>query len=249
MKTFMNYMKAEMMKLKTTPFFIIHLLLPIGYASMFLIYYSFAGWNKVTKISAYYSVLGIAFPIVISLITALVTEQEYNAGTYQNMLTVKNRKGIFLTKAVIMILNGMIAIMLASILFGVGNMKLLKVDVVNFSFYIIAGIMMSAESVILYFLHYFLSLRCGRNVSVLIGIVEGLISALFRTGLGDGKWQYVPCSWGTRWSHNYLLAITHNFSMESSCKSTQIICIVVSFIVIMIFCKWCQNWEGTHVNE
>jgi len=249
MKKLAGYIKAEHIKLKATPFFLIHFLLPVGYAAMFVIYYSFAGWNNETKISAFYTVLGIAYPIIISLITALVTEQEYNAGNYQNLLAVKNRKDIFFTKALIMIFNGIFALMLASILFGIGNRIILNVSSVGFSFYIYAGLMICAESIILYLLHFLISFRFGRNISILLGIAEGLLSALFRTGLGDGKWQYLPCTWGTRWVYNYLLALTQDFSMENACKTAQIVCIVISFLAIIGFGKWCQTWEGRHVSE
>ena len=216
---------------------------------MFLAYYSLTRWDDRSKISAYYSILGIAYPIFISLITAIVTEQEYSASNYQNMLMVRNRKTIFAAKVVIMIIAGIFSVLISSILFGLGNIMLLHVNIVPFHFYFIAGLMISAESIILYLLHFFLSLRFGRNVSVLIGITEGLVSALFITGLGEGKWPFVPCSWGTRWSQYYLIALTDNFDMEKNCRTALFICVALSIIMIIAFHIWCQIWEGRHISE
>lgn len=125
MKTFINFLRAEMIKFKATPFFMIHILTPLGATIIFLVYYSFTHWDDKSKISAFYSVLGIAYPIVVSLITAIVTEQEYSAANYQNMLAVRNRKKLFAAKGFIMTVSGILSVMISSILFGMGNSMLL----------------------------------------------------------------------------------------------------------------------------
>ncbi len=53
-------------------------------------------------------------------------------------------------------------------------------------------------------LHLFLNLAFSKNISLCVGTAELLIAALFLTGLGEGLWQFFPCSWGGRWS-GYLL--------------------------------------------
>lgn len=83
----------------------------------------------------------------------------------------------------------------------------------------------------------------------MLGLVEGLLSALLRTGLGDGKWQCFPCEWGTRFMHNYFLYFVHGKEMEPKCSQAVVICILMSFTSLILFGLWCKHWEGTHSEE
>lgn len=67
-----------------------------------------------------------------------------------------------------------------------------------------AGVLLWLGSLPLYLEHLFLNLCFSKVVSLAVSIGELLISALFLTGLGEGKWQYVPCTWSARGTSLYL---------------------------------------------
>lgn len=72
----------------------IHILIPLTTAILFIAYYSVSSWRAEAKISGYLEVIGVAFPLIIGLITGKAAEQEGQAGSYQTMLCgVKSRAG------------------------------------------------------------------------------------------------------------------------------------------------------------
>ena len=82
--------KSDMIRLKSTRFWLIHLLAPLCMVLVFLGYYSFAGWSQENQIIGYFNVIGIALPVMIALLCIIVTDQELEAGGYQQMLTTSN---------------------------------------------------------------------------------------------------------------------------------------------------------------
>ena len=108
-----------------------------------------------------------------------------------------------------------------------------------------AGLLI-AGSVFLYILHLFVSLQFGRGASIGLGIVESLISALALTGLGDGKWYYLPCTWSARLC-DYLvyswLNPTKAFGYAEMQKGL-IIAIPATIIAFVLSLLWFRNWEG-----
>ena len=70
----------------------IHALIPLTAAILFIAYYSMSSWKAEAKISGYFEVIGVAFPLIIGLITGKAAEQEGQAGSFQTMLCgVKSR--------------------------------------------------------------------------------------------------------------------------------------------------------------
>lgn len=60
-------------------------------------------------------------------------------------------------------------------------------------------IVMWVSSAGMYVMHIFLNLWRPKSVSLCIGLVESIVSALMLTGLGEGIWQFFPCSYGGHW--------------------------------------------------
>jgi lantibiotic protection ABC transporter MutG family permease subunit len=101
-------------------------------------------------------------------------------------------------------------------------------------------------SAFIYILHLFVSLRYGRGTSIGLGIVESLISALALTGLGDGKWYYIPCTWSARLCDN-LVYTWLNPSIDFGYKEIQkcvIIAVPSTTAAFIISLFWFKSWEG-----
>lgn len=197
MHTFIRCIRSDFYKFRHTSMIWIHILIPLTTAILFIAYYSVSSWRAEAKISGYLEVIGVAFPLIIGLITGKAAEQEGQAGSYQTMLCgVKSRAAAYASKLVVLLLLGTLSIMIAIGVFAVGFQTMLGM------MYIKAGGLLITGSIFLYILHLFVSLRYGRGSSIGLGIVESLISALALTGLGDGKWYYIPCAWSARLCDN-----------------------------------------------
>lgn len=265
MRIFFNFIRADFIKTKRLRILFAHIAIPIGSAMIFLIYYAYTPWDEYTKVTAYYQVLTAGFPTLIGLFCAMLAEQELSAGVYQNMLTAPKRTIAFFSKLLVLILLGMCAVLLASVMFGTGYFFFLGQRYIPYSFYIEAAFVMMSSNIFLYILHMFLALRFNKGVAIGLGIVESLLSALFLTGLGDGIWIFVPAAWACRLTTIFLLqrtstydiisldssvwsaGITEHFLMEW--KMALIICIVMTAGGILAFGVWASRWDGICSNE
>jgi ABC-2 type transport system permease protein len=244
-------LKADIIKLKSTQMIWIHIYIPILGLFIFLSYYSYAPWSAYSKVSAYLQVLCMAFPILIGIITSMVANQEYMAGNYKNLLASSEIKYLsFISKLIIFLLLGGFSTILAVIGFYVG-FSFIENDTLPFSMYLAVVGLLIGSNIFLYVLHFFLSLRFSKGVSIGVGIVESLISALFLTGMGDGRWPFFPSSWSIRFI-GYLVMKYQNISgafTESDLYLGIIISIVGTILSLIIMLLWFTNWEGKKAEE
>ena len=275
MGLFINYIKADLIKMKHLSILSVHIVIPIGTAAAFLTYYAYSSWDGYTKVAAYYQALGAGFPTLIGLFCAMLAEQELSAGTFQNMLSVTKRPIAFYSKLLVLMLFGMGAVFLASVMFGTGYFFFLGQQYIQYSFYIEAAFVMMGSNIFLYILHMFLALRFNKGVTIGLGIVESLLSALFLTGLGDGIWMFVPAAWACRFISMFLLRIDtcgimgtregsiltyltsiivdHETLMHDIISMEWIMALTIYAVItvggISAFGIWANGWDGTCGNE
>lgn len=249
MKMFLNYIKADFIKTKHLSILIAHIAIPIGTAAAFLAYYAYAPWDGYTKVATYYQVLGVGFPTLIGLFCAMLAEQELAAGTFQNILSTSKRPIAFFSKLLVLILFGMGAVLFASAMFGTGYFFFLGQQYIKYSFYIEAAFVMMGSNIFLYILHLFLALRFNKGVTIGLGIVESLLSALFLTGLGDGIWIFVPAAWAGRFITIFLQRIGTYDIIITYWKAAIVICAVMTVAGISAFGVWACRWDGIYGNE
>lgn len=243
------YLKSDCLKTKRLSIRAVHLFLPIVTAIVFIVYYSYAPWGELQKISAYYQVLGMGLPFLIGLFCAMVSEQEQMAGSYQAMLTAPQKLTPFLSKLLLLLLFGMAAIVLASVIFGAAFLGVLGNDLVGMEFYLLAPICMFGSSIPLYIFHLFLSMEFNKGISIGLGIVESLVSALFLTGLGDFIWKYVPASWPARIAATLLFVYDKNIDISGELRDVFPICAVVTIGIMIFYILWAKDWQGTKSND
>lgn len=246
MSTLTRCICSDFQKFRHTSMLWIHILIPLAAAVLFISYYSGSPWNAEAKISGYFEVIGAAFPLMIGLIIGKGVEQERQSGNFQTMLCgVKSRSVAYTSKLFVLLLPGMIAIAIAIGVFAAGFQTVPEILYVKAAGFLIAG------SVFLYILHLFVSFQFGRGASIGLGIMESLISALALTGLGDGRWYYIPCTWSARLC-DCLVYIWINPSQAigyaelEKCMAVAIPATIAAFAISLF---WFQRWEGSRSNE
>ncbi|MGE7997365.1 lantibiotic immunity ABC transporter MutG family permease subunit [Lysinibacillus sp. NPDC093190] len=243
----LRLLRAEFLKIKRTPFLLIHLLVPIIISGLFLAYYSYSPWNFDWKVSAYFQALSCGFPIIIGLVCAMASEQEATAGHFQEMLTASKTKIIaFLSKLLLLLLFSFGAVLLSIGIFSVGFIELLHEDTFNFQFYLIAGCILFASYVFLYILHFFVSLHFGKGASIGLGIVGSLIVALLLTGLGDGIWSFIPYGWGGHFVSLWEMKASglDLSTVETGLQKGIIASVCGTLLALFLSCLWFWKWEG-----
>jgi len=245
-----HMLKADVMKLKATQMFWMHLYIPMLGLIIFLGYYTFSPWQRFDKILTYLQVVAIAFPIVISIITSMVAEQEYMAGNFQNILANPGTRATpLMSKYILFVCLGFLATTLSVVGFYVG-FSLIETSVFPFSIYVVIILILMGTNLFEYTLHFFLSFRFSKSVSVGVGIVESLTAALFLTGMGDGRWLFYPSSWSARFI-SYLL-IKYNNSrhyVEPLLNGGIILSIMVTIISFLAMVLWFTKWEGKRLED
>lgn len=246
----MNAMRAEMKKWRHTPLLTAHAVIAVGVSVIFLLYYSYAPWSLSDKISGYYQMLGVGFPMLIGIFAARAGEQEQQAGHYQNVLMQPHRLRVFLAQLLTLQLLGLAAVLAASVLFGVGLQSVLGQWDAPYILYVRAALLLWCSVLPLYVWHMFLALRCGRGVSVGAGIAEGLLSALLLTGIGTYLWYYVPCAWAARGVSAWLVQ-QMDASGAKLCDWSRVRSIygIVLIGAVCVYLLWVQRWEGSTFTE
>lgn len=244
-------LKADIIKLKSTQMLWMHLYIPILGLIIFLGYYSNTSWSNFAEVSAYLQVLCMVYPILIGIITSMAADQEYEAGRFQNILINSKPKYLtFISKLILLLLLGTLSVILAVFGFYIGYSSIgNNIYPISINLAVI-GILIGSN-VFQYILHLFLSYRFSKGVSIGIGIVESLTSALFLTGMGDGRWPIVPSSWSIRFIGSLLMKYQNgsNVFIDPDLHSGIIISIAATIFFFIIMLVWFTRWEGKKLEE
>lgn len=244
-----SYLKADFLKTKHSSIRIAHLFIPIVTAFVFVAYYSYAPWSDYAKVDIYYQVLGMALPFLIGLFCAITSEQEQSAGNFQTMLMASQKVIPFLSKFLVLLIFCAWALFAASLIFGGSFLFGLHGQGIGLVFYPLAALVMLGSSVPLYLLHLYLSFRLNKGVSIGLGIVESVLSALFLTGLGESIWRYVPVVWPARIVTTLLQTYMGKADACAELKQVFYINLLVIVIGIIAFLFWAYHWEGARTDD
>lgn len=239
-----SYLRADFLKTKRLSIRTAHILIPVAVASVFIAYDSYAPWSDYVKVEVYYQVLGAALPTLISLFCAMMSEQEHQAGKFQSMLTASQKTFPFLSKLILLLSFGGIALFIASMFFGILFFGGLHKQFVSLSYYFSVPCILLGSSVFLYIFHLYLAFRYSRGVSIGFGIVESLVSALFLTDMGKFVWIYVPAAWPARMASTYLAAYTGDSTASRTLYHMMPVCSVVCLGALALYFVWAFHWEG-----
>ncbi len=244
----MKQLKAEFFKIRHTFLIPIHIFVPVISGIVFLV------WTRISarlQFLVYTEAIGIAFPVLVSVICAGDVETEL-PGHFQGFLMKPGkREGAFLAKWMCLQIMAFLAVMGAMLFYAVGNALVLGNKEISAGVFFKTGMILWAGSLPLYLEHLFLNLRFSRAVSLAVSMGQFLISALFLTGIGEGKWQYVLCSWSSRGAVLYL---TEQFNRRIEGrfpvgKGNIFTCILLGTGLCAIILVWFHFYEGRQDNE
>lgn len=251
MKTFLRLIRGDFQKIRRSPLYCIHIVIPMLMVILFLSYYSFSRASSPGKVGGYIEVLAIGFPLLIGIISANAVEQEALAGRFQELLMAKYKLMTFFSKVCMLLLMAFGALIAAVGGFAFGFQFLLHQNMFSTNFYAKMTLILFFSQIFLYLLHILCSFRFGSGASIGLGIAESLVAALMLTGLGDGIWKWIPCSWGARLCNSYMLWSTNNSGISIFMKEFQsgaLICFIVTALLFFISSFWFHYFEGRNGN-
>ena len=241
-----RYLRADRKKLRHMAIGAAHLIMPVGAAVIFWLCYRYVPGERTQNLEAYYQVLGMGFPCLIGVFSALLAEQELSAGAFWNMLSAVERVPAFFSKLLLLVLYGAGAVLLASLPCGMGIYLL---EGGNASFGFAAALLLLGSNLFCYVLHVILAFTMHEGVTVGVGMVESLLAALLLTGMGEGVWPLVPAAWGSRFVTLLLRASGSCAIIDTECRIAVLVCIGATLGSLVVFYLWACCWEGKRGTE
>lgn len=246
MKQFIRAIKSDIYKMVHSQVLLIHLLVPLFGMVAFLAYYTVSPWGETQKVSAYLQVLAMAFPMLIGIVTVMVSEQESQAASCQMMLSTPCKRYIpHFAKLIVIIIFGLFSSVIA--VFGFGIVYRLMGNVVfPLSLYIKLAILLFFGNITLYILQYIVSFAFGKGIGLGLGIVGSLLSALLLTGIGDRVWTFLPWSIAIRFCSMFVESKVTNVPFINLPGVIQGMMFIglTSVILLLILVLWSTKWDG-----
>lgn len=252
MRGFLRVCGAELVKMRHTFLYRLHLAVPAIGSIIFLLYYRVAGWNEMAQISGFIEVIGIALPLLIALICAgnAGLEEDNHFQTFLGISVCKWHS--FLAKWLVLEALAFLSVLAAIIIFALGYRWGLGKDGISIGTYGLLAFFLWLGTVPLYLEHLFLNFTFPKPVSLGIGVAQFLLSALFLTGLGDGRWQFFPCTWSARGASEILaMHVKKELSdlLRTDMKASAVICLLITVVVYAIIRTWFHFYEGRQCND
>ena len=175
------------------------------------------------------------------------TEQEASAGHFQEMLTATKMKILALiSKFILLLIFGFGAILFSTVIFSLGFIEILHEELHDYKFYVIGASILFVSHVLLYIIHFIVSLAFWERGFIGLGIVGALLTALLLTGLGEGIWMFIPYGWGGNIIQLWALKATDAelSIVETGLQVGIFACICGTLLVFSMSCIWFWYWEG-----
>lgn len=241
--------KADIIKLSKTPFFILHVVIPLVGIGIFAGYQILTNYDSNALTINYFQVLTLIYPIIAAWLTTIVTDQEIEAGAGFFLLNTASKSRSLLSKVILLVAGGLFACLIVGGGYLVFAQSRADYSLPILFVFLLVGVIWYC-SLFLYLFHLWLGLCFGRNVNFAVAAVELLLSALLLTGLGETIWFFFPCAWGIR----LVALIAHCFSGNVSGILTKIqlgigSLVFLTLIMLVFLFIWFQKWEGRKNEE
>lgn len=245
-------MKAEIVKMRHTFLYPLHIAVPVVGSIIFLLYYHGSRWSEMTQISGYMEMIGILFPFAISVVCAWNVRLE-EENHFQIFLGSSVYKwNTFLAKWLVLLGLGFMAVLVAIFLFALGYHDILGKEGLSLEICGFLFVVFCFGSVPIYLEHLFLNLMFSKTISLSIGVAQFLLSALFLTGLGDGRWLFFPCTWSARGAALFLTYVTQaeiKDILTTELKNSAMICLLIMIMIYVIIRIWFHFYEGRQCHD
>ncbi|OKO95285.1 Lantibiotic ABC transporter [Geobacillus proteiniphilus] len=261
--SFLRLLSSEWIKTKRTAIRMMVIITPIIYPLFMVWYFSNYRTPMLWQMKIYqgfFEVLAVSLPMIISLLTGLMSYQEEKAGSFMNILTGPVSKiKWYVGKLTLLIFIACADILLATILMLFGMKYVLKVVHIHYDVFLQGAMLSIVGSLILFSMHLFISFAFGMGASIAVGSGGFLIAALIgATSLGDHIWSYIPWAWAVRLSQFPILMmpevkqtlgaqLLNSYSL--SLWEGMAYALLGFIIVTIIGSIWFHRWEGNKPHE
>lgn len=247
---FIRSLYSDFIKIKNRPILWMHLFIPIAGIAFLLLTSAFSKSSAASNALNCPGAIAVAFPMMIGIVCSMIADQEAEAGNFQQLLMAPVKLLPFLSMLTLLLLLGLGATLLTAFGFKVSFALILGKAPYGPVFYLQSVLLIFGANLFFYFFHLFLSLRLNKGVSIGVGIVESLVSALLITGLGDGKWILIPCAWGLRFLKAFSVlgfgrAVPSGYGLQAGI----FFCIVETILMLLFSVFWFSRWEGKKMEE
>lgn len=255
MLQFYRCLRGEFKKRKRSLFPLLHLGTPFIFPSILIIFFL----SRDVLISAevgyliFFELIGVATPIIISIICGIVAESENEAGHFQNIRGLIQSKTLsVISQTVMMIFSYSAALFLAISIYTVALKLLVGIDEVNFTLYYLTGIIFTITSCFQYFFYQVIGYRYGIGICSICGFGGVIIVALSLTTIGDKVWGFLPWAWANRFSE-YVIGYWKMTDITLTSNS-MLVMGIYSFLIlttgmILLSVVWVNNWSGRKTND
>lgn len=244
MKKLWRCMRAEWVKMRHTFLYPLHLAAPVAGSALFLLYYRAAGHSGAAQIAGFIQVIGIALPFAVSIVCAGNVGREEQTRFLVFPGSTAGRWHAFLAKYLVLLALGAFAVSAAVFLFAAGYHGIFGKEGVSRVSCAGLSLVLWLGSAPLYLEHLFLNLAFEKQVSLCVGVAQFLLSALFLTGLGDGRWQLVPCTWSARGASLFLAG-----GFQNETAPVFAVCLLLWLFLCVIIGVWFYFYEGRQCND
>ncbi|MCY8928062.1 lantibiotic immunity ABC transporter MutG family permease subunit [Bacillus subtilis] len=254
MRLLLRCLKADFQKSKHTSFMWLHLIIPIAFSTVLMLYFYERDQSQFHLYKSFMEAIAVALPLLIGVLCGMTASLEEQAGKFQVLLGSTSPKVIaYASKMLMLLFMELCSIGIALFIYIIGLKFILHVPDLSYDIFITGGAWLVAGSVALYCIYFFISCMFGMGASVLIGGAGLLMTALMNTGLGDAIWKYNPWAWGIRLSGlNGILhfkekgdnpLLMHEINSGVLVMIFGIICIIIASLI------WFSKWEGRKTFE
>lgn len=243
MRALTRQMHSDFLKLRNTPFFLLHIAIPALGILIFGAYTAITPYQAQNMFGNFFQLLSLVYPLIAAWVCGIIAEQEIEAGGGFYMLSVPFRTSIIASKLLLLLGLGLLSCLLSTVGFG------LLFPLIRPSYHpplglcIEGGLLVWVCAVVSYLLHFWLALRFSKSVGFAVAAVEILLASLMLTGLGEGIWFFVPSAWGMR-----LLGMLWGSAAGSAAFAMPMI-FITSVLMLVILLIWFHSWEGRRQEE
>lgn len=178
MKSLWCAIKSEVVKLRHTPIFLLHIIVPLLGGLLFAMYFHlYSGQQSITqRLNLILQATSTFFPLAISIAVSLGINLEEEGHFQALFVGMESKSKLIIAKLILFLGLGAVAIVILflPILFSVAVMdQELSISVLNTVLYSYVYIILG--NIVTYMIHFWLSLKSGLGASVITGVLESLI--------------------------------------------------------------------------
>lgn len=217
MKSLWCAIKSEVVKLRHTPIFLLHIIVPLLGGLLFAMYFHlYSGQQSITqRLNLILQATSAFFPLAISIAVSLGINLEEEGHFQALFVGMESKSKLIIAKLILFLGMGAVAIVILflPILFSVAVMdQELSISVLNTVLY--SYVYLILGNIVTYIIHFWLSLKSGLGASVITGVLESLIVILF-SNLPLKlviSWEYIPWAWAVNMCRQEILQFNAQLS-------------------------------------